>query len=173
MPALAQYLLDDHARLEDLLLRSVAVPGEVEPALYEEFRAGLLRHIGIEEKLLLPAVRRARGGTPLALARRLHVEHGAIAGLLVPTPTPALVAELRGLLARHNALEEGAGGLYDDCERALGAEAGALLERIRAAPAVPTARHFDGPGTWRTAAEAIAAMEAAEERRHPPHERIP
>jgi hypothetical protein len=32
---------------------------------------------------------------PLDLAARLRVDHGAIAAVLVPTPTPALVGEIR------------------------------------------------------------------------------
>ncbi len=91
-------LVDDHRRLEALLARAVARSDAFDHAAFEKFRAGLLRHIGIEEKILLRESRAARGGEALPSANELRVQHGAIASLLVPTPTPAIVAELRALL---------------------------------------------------------------------------
>jgi hypothetical protein len=58
----------------------------------------------MEEKILLPAAQRARGGEPLPVAARLRLDHGALAALLVPTPNPTILSALRGILARHNAL---------------------------------------------------------------------
>ncbi len=107
---IATFLAQDHDRLDALLRRALAVPGEVDREPFDEFRGGLLRHIGMEEKLLLPAVREARGGEPHPLARRLRIDHGAITSLLVPTPTPAIVAELRAILGPHNEVEEAPGG---------------------------------------------------------------
>jgi NAD(P)H-hydrate repair Nnr-like enzyme with NAD(P)H-hydrate epimerase domain len=43
----------------------------------------------MEERVLIPATRRALGGDALLVARRLRLAHGAIAALLVPTPTHA------------------------------------------------------------------------------------
>ncbi|HEX9102205.1 MAG TPA: hemerythrin domain-containing protein, partial [Polyangia bacterium] len=114
---------------------------------------------GIEEKILLSDARARRGGEPLPQAARLRVEHAAIASLLVPTPDAAIAAELRGLLEAHNRLEEGDGGVYDLVDELAGAEAATLLERARAAVAPPVARHFDGAGVMRTAAEALALAE--------------
>jgi hypothetical protein len=87
-----------------------------------------------------------------------------IASLLVPTPDAALVAELRAALAEHDALEEDPGGLYDQCDQLAGDDAAALIDRIRAAPEPPLAKHFDGPGTYRSAAAARAAVRRARER---------
>ncbi len=42
------------------LRRALALAGEVDREPFDAFRAGLLRHIGIEEKILLPAAREAR-----------------------------------------------------------------------------------------------------------------
>ena len=42
---------------------------------YDLFRRGLLRHIAMEEKVLLPEARRLRGGSPLAIAVRLRADH--------------------------------------------------------------------------------------------------
>ncbi|HEY6107223.1 MAG TPA: hemerythrin domain-containing protein [Anaeromyxobacteraceae bacterium] len=154
---LTSWFSADHARLDALLGRAVADPGAFDGEAFEAFRRGLLKHIALEEKFLLPAARRARGGEPLPLARRLRVDHGAIASLLVPTPDAGIAAELRIILGPHNAAEEEPGGLYQACDELLAAEAGPLLEKIRAYPDVKVAPHRDVPGVYRTAAEALAA----------------
>lgn len=151
---IARVLAADHARLEALLDRATARDGVIDAEPYAEFRRGLLRHIGIEEKVLLPAAQRARGGTPLALAPRLRLDHGAIAALLVPTPTPTIVATLRHILAGHDAVEEDAAGVYAECDRILGNAAPALAGEIDAYPAVRANPHNDGP-------EVDAAVERA------------
>jgi hypothetical protein len=72
------YLAGDHQRLDDLLERTMS--GEtIDAAAYHHFRAGLLKHIGLEEKILLPAAQRLRGGEPLAVAAKLRLDHGALA----------------------------------------------------------------------------------------------
>ncbi len=138
-------LADDHRRLDALLDRATADPGRIDRAAYAEFRAGLLKHIGMEEKILLPATQRLRGGEPLPVAAALRLQHGAIAALLVPTPTPDVIATLRVVLSSHNPLEEEPGGLYETCEEVAGNEVDALLANLRAAPEVPVASHVDGP----------------------------
>lgn len=142
---IALLLAADHRRLEDLLERAATQSGDIDAALFEQFRAGLLRHIAMEEKILLPAARRARGGEPLEIAGQLRLDHGAIAALLVPTPTPEVVRRLRALLTLHDALEEGPHAAYDDCDRLLTTEVNALLDQLRAHPDVRTAPHTDGP----------------------------
>ena len=154
---LAAWFAADHRRLDALLSRSVADPEAFDLETFEAFRAGLLKHIALEEKILLPAIRQARGGEPLPLARRLRVDHGAIASLLVPTPDAAIVAELRIILEPHNAAEEGPEGLYPACDQLLAASAAALLERVLDYPDVKVAPHRDVPGVYRTAAEALRA----------------
>jgi hypothetical protein len=150
-------------RLDALLARALGGSGRLDLAAYGAFREGLLRHIALEEKILLPAATAARGGGQLPLARRLRVDHGAIAALLVPTPTPELAAELRKILGPHDELEEGDGGLYSACDGLLAAQAGALLERMRAYPPVKVARYHDGPRACRTAEEAlrVSALQSA------------
>lgn len=143
--SVGEVLSEDHRRLERLLDRATSDPIHFGTDDYAEFRKGLLRHIGMEEKILLPAAARLRGGEPLPVAARLRLDHGAIASLLVPTPTPAVVAALRAILARHNDLEEGPDGAYAACERLLGNEAETLVAALRSAPEVPVAPHVDGP----------------------------
>ena len=153
-----RFLADDHDRLEVLLRSAVTPSGEIDLVSYQEFRAGLLRHIGIEEKILFPASRRANGGRPHPTVARLHRDHGALALLLVPTPTADLVGEIRSILDAHNELEEGNGGVYDACDRLLGDELAAVLERLRACPPVKLAPHFDGAGVSRRAEDALRAV---------------
>ncbi len=154
---IARFLAEDHDRLDGLLRQALARPEGVERAPFDAFRSGLLRHIALEEKILLPAARAARGGEPLALARRLRIDHGAITSLLVPTPTPEIAAELRSILQPHNVAEEEPGGLYETCDALLAGQADALVARMRAYPEVKVARYQDGPRVHRTAASALAS----------------
>lgn len=164
MPRVTDYLTGDHARLHWLLDQAAAAE-PFDHAAFEEFRGGLLRHIGIEEKLLLPEIKR-RLGRPLDDARQLRIEHGALTSLLVPTPDAALAAEIKSLLRRHDAREEGPDAVYARCEAILGEEASAALaEAAQKVPAVPMARHFDGQGVHRTAESALAGAERSAARR--------
>lgn len=133
------FLSADHARLDGALQR-----GD-----YVEFREGLLRHIGIEQKILFPIVR------DWPVVERLHLDHGALAALLVPTPTPAILAAIRLILETHNPLEEGPNGLYEECERRLGPEAGEVLKRIQNVPPVPVAKHVDNKISIESARDAL------------------
>ena len=153
-----RFLADDHDRLERLLNSAVKPSGEVDSQAYAEFRAGLLRHIGIEEKILFPASRRANGGNPHPTVARLHRDHGALALLLVPTPTADIIAEVRSILDPHNEIEEGPDGVYGACDRLLGDELQEVLEQLKAYPPVKVAPHFDGPGTVRRAEDALRAV---------------
>jgi hypothetical protein len=137
--AIYRYLVDDHTRLDSALLR-----GD-----YPEFREGLLRHIGMEQKILLPII------GPTALAERIHLDHGALAALLVPTPTPAIVTAIRTILENHNPLEEGPGGLYQQCEQLLGSDVPQVLTRLQNAPPVPVAKHVDNQTSMDSARAAL------------------
>ena len=98
----------------------------------------------MEEKVLFPTARRARDENHSILAR-LRVDHGAIAALLVPTPTPAIVAQIVTLLGAHNRREEEE-GVYDACDAAVdSAEADRLLQQLGKFPAVPLKPYNDGP----------------------------
>jgi Hemerythrin HHE cation binding domain len=153
---LTHVLAGDHTRLEGLLQRAMTAGGAVDRAAYAQFRAGLLKHISLEEKILLPAAQRWQEGDPLPMAAKLRLDHGVLAALLVPTPTPAIIAAIRTVLAAHNALEEGPGGVYEGCEQLAGAEADALLAQLQAAPDVPLAPYSDGPQVMRVVRRALA-----------------
>ena len=125
---LHEYLSDDHERLDALL--DAALGGDDDA--YAEFRRGLLRHIGIEERILFPLVR-----SPLT--EKLHRDHAALAALLVPPPTRAEIEQIRAILSEHNRLEEDAGGLYEQVEDLVD------MNKVEAFPQIPTAPYTDSP----------------------------
>ncbi|MBI4483545.1 MAG: hemerythrin domain-containing protein [Acidobacteria bacterium] len=150
------FMAEDHARLDALLRRAVAAPDQIDRVTYARFRAGLLKHIAMEEKILLPSCQRRRGGEPLPMAARLRLDHAALAALLVPTPNRTILRTIQSILAAHNALEEGAGGLYELCDRLAGADADAWLARLQAAPEVTVAPHVDSPRAMEALHQALA-----------------
>lgn len=169
---ISEFLIGDHARIGELLVRARA--GDT--AAYQELRGALLRHIGIEEKMLLPAIRvrageprqsdatndAGRAGNEPSLAVRLRRDHSAIAAMLVPPPSPELLARLAELLALHDPLEEGEGGLYAQADELL-ADDPDILERMRRAPVPPLAPNFAGERAYLAIEELVAR--AAEVRR--------
>lgn len=140
----------DHARLDALLASALRDDGSVDEPSYSEFRRGLLRHIGIEEKVLFRALRAAGASTPVE--DQLHRDHAALAALLVPPPSRDIVESIRAILVAHNPLEEEPGGMYDRVQ--LLADLDALLERVRAYPEVPVTPYNDG-ATIRRSIEAL------------------
>ena len=135
---ITRYLEDDHRRMERFLNND-----------YPQFRGALLRHIGMEEKILFPAIRGVPG------LEQLHLDHGALAALLVPTPTPEILNAIRSILERHNLLEEGPNGIYRQIEKlATPEDASRILAKLQSAPPVAMNPHVDN-------ATAMASMHAA------------
>lgn len=170
--SIARFLAEDHRRLDALLQAAAAHADHIDQSIYDQFCAGLLRHIGMEEKLLLPAMQRWRGGEPLPVAAKLRLDHGALATLLMPTPTPHILTTIRRILSDHNLLEEGPDGLYAICDRLPAMELEPLLAALQAAPSVSVMRHSDSPAVRKTlegalaragyCLEPVATLEAAE-----------
>lgn len=146
--ALYQFFIDDHRRLEDLLNRAVADLDQIDTPSYEAFRGGLLKHIGMEEKILLPAAQQARGGEPLPTVEKLRLDHGALATLLVPHPSSQIIAAIRAILADHNLIEESPGGLYETCERLAEEAIEDLLAKVQSAPEVSAMPHKSDPNVF-------------------------
>lgn len=140
-----RFLAEDHRRLEQLLQTALASADHVVQEAYDHFRAGLLRHIGMEEKILLPAAQRWNGGQPLSIAAKLRLGHGALAALLMPTPTTDIIGTIHRILEQHNLAEEGPDGWYEICDRLAKAEVEQLMTRLRAAPEVAVLPHSDTP----------------------------
>ncbi len=163
MPAgsIAELLTADHRRFDRLLQAASVEAGTIVREAFDAFRAGILRHIGIEEKILLPAIRAARGGTPLPIAARLKLDHGALALLLVPTPRPDIVGALQSILGPHNEIEEARAGFYAACDELLADRATAVLDSMRAYSDVPLAPYQDSDRVERMIRDAIRSAEAA------------
>ena len=142
---ITDFLVKDHGRLEALLQAAVARVGSVDQGAYDQFLAGLLRHIGMEEKILLPAAQRIRSGEPLPIAAKLRLDHGAIASLLMPPPTAAVIATICAVLKVHNTIEEGPGGLYKTCDELASSEVAQLLAKLQAAPELAVLPCSDSP----------------------------
>ena len=162
MSDLQDLLSRDHERLDALLKSALRTDGSIDDASYSAFRSGLLWHIGVEERVLLPAIRRHRPDSDVE--KQLHRDHAALAALLVPPPTAAEIDAIRTILEAHNPLEEGANGFYADAEELLGDEMPSILERIRAYPQVRLAPHADTEVTRRSIAQLM--REAEEGRRN-------
>jgi hypothetical protein len=138
-----EYLAQDHDRLGQLLNRTLSNPEAIDTAAYEGFRAGLLRHVGLEERLLFPPGRQLGDDSVTAMINRLHQEHALFAAMLVPPPTVDLLTQLRELLDSHNAREEGPDGIYEVTERLAGETVDALAADLRAGAEARVAPHYD------------------------------
>jgi hypothetical protein len=155
---LTQFMVEDHRRLDALWQSAARDRQHIDQAAYDQFRAGLLRHIGMEEKIVLPALQRLQRGTPFAHADQLRLDHGALAALLMPTPTPAILEAIEAILSQHNRWEEGADGLYAASDQLLAAEADAIVATLRAAPQVKVTPHADSPAVKKNV---LAALQRA------------
>ena len=151
---LYRYLADDHRRLDTLLRTAVAGPDAMDMGPYAEFRKGLLRHIAIEEKIVIPAVSSGAPGKHSELAARLRLDHGALASLLVPPPSRSIIATIRTILSAHNPLEEGDGGLYELFEEVSGSDPD-MLRKLESAPDVPVLPHNGRPGVLEATRRAV------------------
>jgi hypothetical protein len=151
-----RYLAGDHERLDALLEHAISDPENIDMSAYAQFRSGLLKHIGMEEKILLPAARRIRGGEPLPVAAKLRLDHGALTALLVPSPTPQVIAAIRTILKLHNPIEEDPGGMYEACEELAGPEVDEILRQLQEAPEVKVLPHVDTPFVMEAARRALA-----------------
>jgi hypothetical protein len=146
----------EHARLDCLLAQAAERGGAADNAAYEGFREHLLRHIRIEERILLPMAQRKHGGDPLAIAPRLRLDHGALAALLMLPPVDHTFRAIRAVLDAHNPLEENQGGAYEQCEALAGSEANALLTHALATPRVPVSRWVDSSKVVASARRVLA-----------------
>jgi len=131
-----KYLSSDHDRLDALLKRALKPDGGIDLDAYHQFRQGLLRHIGIEEKVLIPALKNDLDDVMKSTLDRIRMDHSAIVALLVPIPSPEIISALHAILEKHNELEEKNGGFYERSD-AYDAQASLhMAENVRNAPEV-------------------------------------
>jgi hypothetical protein len=114
---LFEILQTDHRRLDSHLKKSRSTLSGVDEESFAIFRRVLLRHIGIEEKVLFPPLRTLKDSRLDAMMKTLHLDHAAIAAILVLSPTAKSVRQLEELLFAHNRREEEEDGLYPSCDR--------------------------------------------------------
>jgi hypothetical protein len=142
---LYKFFVEDHKRLEELLDAATARAPQYDMDLYSKFRAGLLKHIKMEENVIIPAAQKARGGEPLPLVAKIRLDHGALVALLVSQPSSTIINALKGILKTHNPLEENPGGLYSLCEELAGREIDELMKKVLDVPEVPVLPLKSGP----------------------------
>ncbi len=145
MARLTAVLAREHEELLKLLDRCLTADGGVDARLYDEFRTRQLKHLAIEEQVLVRLLRE-RGGLPSEFQNGIRRDHEAVAVFCVTAPEPDFVHDLRDLLAWHHRVEEGPAGLYplfdgldvDDAvlERALAAVTPVPLPPLGRGPAV-------------------------------------
>lgn len=119
-------LESQHRLLDALLLEAVREGSAFDQEVYLAFREVLTRHIAIEEKVLLRALREA--GVEFSQAARIHEDHRLISRLLAAEPTMATATELAKLLHEHEAVEESEIGLFATCAQLLDPD---ILEKSR------------------------------------------
>jgi hemerythrin superfamily protein len=153
---LYQFFTNDHRRIEELLDKATEDPNNIEMEYYHRFRAGLLTHIKMEEKILFPAAQRANGNIPLPIAAKLRLEHGALTALMVPPPTPSLIKVLRHVLDKHDMAEEEPGGMYDVCESLTQHQTREILEELAKISETPLHDHNIAPYAMEAAKRALA-----------------
>ena len=151
---ITDFMAEDHRRLDAFFQSFAGDLLSTGPGRYDEFRAELLRHIGMEEKILIPAVQQANGGRPLSVAARLRTDHGALAALLMLPPKPAIIAMIQAILNEHNELEERQGGAYALCDELLAGDT-SILTRLRASPLPAVAPPSDHPNVYHAARRVI------------------
>ena len=153
---LYSFFINDHRRIESLLNHAAINLEHIDLVIYSEFRKSLLRHIGIEEKIVLPAIKKLQHGLPYDAADTLRGEHGALAALLVPSPDKKIVKALQAILNHHNGLEECENCLYRVCESLLGSEVDTIMNEVNNYPPVPVVRHIDTPNVLDATRRALA-----------------
>lgn len=152
---LYHYFTDDHRQIEAILEKAIENRAQVNDTFYQEFRARLLTHIKMEEKILFLAAQKANNNVPLPLAAQLRLEHGAITSLMVPSPTPELIKVLKHVLEIHDIKEEEEGGMYDACEALTVEQRDEILEQLGNVTLTPIHPHNDAPIALEAAKRAL------------------
>jgi hypothetical protein len=145
----------EHAELDELLDKAAGKGGAIDTEAYQRFRERLLRHIRIEERILLPMAER-KHGLALAIAPRLRLDHGALAALLMLPPVNRAFRTIRAVLDAHNPLEEIESGVYEQCESLAGSEIDELLRQITTTPRVPASSWVDSTTVFDAAQRVLA-----------------
>ncbi len=153
---LYHFFTDDHHRIEGLLIKAADESENIDLEYYQQFRCALLRHIGMEEKILFPAAKKVNPEVMSKLIPRFRLEHGALTSLMVPPPTDAIIRAIRHVLEKHDIAEEEPGGMYDVCEGLTHGQTQELLDQLAIVPEVPTLPLNPAPIAIEAARRALA-----------------
>lgn len=153
---LYEFFTKDHRRIEALLDRATADPGNTRMEYYHPFRTGLLTHIKMEEKILFPAAQKANGNVPLPITAKLRLDHGALTALMTLPPDPSVIRVLRYIMDKHDIAEEEPGGMYDVCEALTRDQTKVLLEQLKNVTGVPVHPPNPSPFVLDAARRAVA-----------------
>jgi len=156
MHNVTEYLSNDHDRLDGLLQLTLTPSGEINEEAYHQFRQGLLRHIGIEEKILIPALQSRLDETMKQTLERIRMDHSAIVALLVPPPSSDIISALKSILSKHNELEEANGGFYECADLTEAESTPHLTERIKNFPEVKLLPNNPDPKVFDATRRALA-----------------
>ncbi|MEW5797643.1 MAG: hemerythrin domain-containing protein [Bacteroidota bacterium] len=155
MKRITEYLTNDHDRLDRLLQQSLTPSGEINNEAYQQFRQGLLRHIGIEEKILIPALKRNLDAEMQRTLDRIRLDHSAIVALLVPPPSLAIVQALTAILTGHNELEEKNGGFYERADAYDETAIEQIADKVKNAPEVKSLPNNPDPNVLEATRRAL------------------
>lgn len=153
---LHQFFENDHLQIDIFLNKALEQSNEIEMNYYHQFRARLLRHIKMEEKVLFPAAKKINPEVIKEVLPQYRLEHGAITALMVPPPTLSLIKVIRYILEKHNKSEEEPGGLYDICEELTHGQTQGLLNELTATKEVPVQPSNQAPIAIEAAKRALA-----------------
>lgn len=139
---ISDFLTDDHRHCDALFAHTEAVAGDGDgaatDAAFAQFRGALEHHLEMEETVLFPAFEERTGmqGGPTAVMRMEHEQMRALLARLHAALAADALDDFLGfletlniLIQQHNMKEEHM--LYPMSERAFGAEAPSLLERMQ------------------------------------------
>ncbi len=141
---LHKFFTEDHRRLDGILKLADIRTNGFDMTAYDRFRKGLLKHIKMEETILIPALEKSKSGSYKDRIEKLRLEHGALTALLVPPPSPVIFKALRFILAAHNQMEEEPKGLYDLCDEFV-QDPETVLHKIEQTSDVPVLAHKTEP----------------------------
>jgi hypothetical protein len=111
MARLTQLLTTEHEELLGMLDACVTRRSGVDRARFDAFRRRALRHIAVEQRVLLPALGRMHKLTD-AMRNAMSRDHRALVMLCVPEPNIGFVRDLQELLAWQVSVQESAGGVF-------------------------------------------------------------
>lgn len=143
-----RFMAQDHNEVDSWLRQSLKDDGSIDEVAYTRFRERLVRHIALEEKVLLRYAR-AKTGAPIPFAAALKRDHVNIVRLLASPPTKKIFVAVVEALADHAAFEEGPAGLYATCDEIAGDDAENVVARLRTHPEVAAPRRYEDPEAHR------------------------